>query len=80
MQTNDGRAESAEDALALIKHDPPDLILLDIGLPGMDELETIRRELDTIWGWAWQSELVHPSISAYNSFTRYICTFRFFGR
>lgn len=35
-------AASAEDALALIRLDPPDLVLLDIGLPGMDGLEAIR--------------------------------------
>lgn len=36
-------AASAEDALALARRDRPDLILLDIGLPGMDGLEAIRQ-------------------------------------
>jgi DNA-binding response OmpR family regulator len=36
-------AASAEDALNLAHHDRPDLILLDIGLPGIDGLEALRR-------------------------------------
>ena len=35
-------AASAEDALALARRDRPDLVLLDIGLPGMDGLQTLR--------------------------------------
>ncbi|MFQ5612205.1 MAG: response regulator [Anaerolineae bacterium] len=36
-------AASAEDALALARRDRPDLVLLDIGLPGMDGLEALRQ-------------------------------------
>ena len=36
-------AASAEDALALARLDPPDLVLLDIGLPGMDGLDALRQ-------------------------------------
>lgn len=35
-------AVSAEDALALHRRDPADLILLDVGLPGMDGLQALR--------------------------------------
>lgn len=43
-------AANAEDALALARRDAPDLILLDIGLPGMDGLDALRqfqRQADT---------------------------------
>jgi DNA-binding response OmpR family regulator len=43
-------ASSAEDALALARRDRPDVVLLDIGLPGMDGLEALqqfRRQMDT---------------------------------
>ena len=42
-------AASAEDALALARREQPDLILLDVGLPGMDGLEALRhiqKEMD----------------------------------
>jgi DNA-binding response OmpR family regulator len=39
-------AASAEDALALVRRNPPDLAILDIGLPGMDGLDALR-ELKT---------------------------------
>lgn len=35
-------AADAENALGLARRDPPDLVLLDIGLPGMDGLEALR--------------------------------------
>lgn len=35
-------AGSAEDALAVAATNPPDLVLLDIGLPGIDGLEALR--------------------------------------
>jgi DNA-binding response OmpR family regulator len=36
-------AGSAEEALLFARQNPPDLVLLDIGLPGMDGLEAIKR-------------------------------------
>src|SRR5512135_166407 len=39
-------AANAEDALALIQHDRPDLVVLDIGLPGMDGLDALHKLRD----------------------------------
>ena len=36
-------AASGEDAISLAQHSPPDLVILDIGLPGIDGLEALRR-------------------------------------
>jgi DNA-binding response OmpR family regulator len=36
-------AATAEDALALARRDRPDLVLLDIGLPGIDGLEALQQ-------------------------------------
>jgi DNA-binding response OmpR family regulator len=36
-------AASAEAALALFERTPPDLIVLDVGLPGIDGLQTLRQ-------------------------------------
>jgi len=39
-------AANAEDALSLARQTPPDLVLLDIGLPGMDGLDAVKRFKD----------------------------------
>ena len=36
-------ARNGHEALALVAQEPPDLILLDLVMPGMDGLETLRR-------------------------------------
>jgi DNA-binding response OmpR family regulator len=35
-------AANAEDAISFVQHSPPDLVLLDIALPGMDGLDALR--------------------------------------
>ena len=41
-------AANAEDALAMSRRDRPDLVLLDIGLPGMDGLDALQSFKDQI--------------------------------
>jgi DNA-binding response OmpR family regulator len=41
-------AANAEDALAMARRNPPDLVLLDIGLPGMDGLDALRHLKETL--------------------------------
>jgi len=36
-------AANAEDAVAFVRNSPPDLVMLDIGLPGMDGLDALRQ-------------------------------------
>lgn len=36
-------AQSGEDGLRIAKEDPPDLVLMDLQLPGIDGAETLRR-------------------------------------
>lgn len=38
-----GEAESGEDALDAVAQDPPDLVLMDINLPGINGIEAARR-------------------------------------
>src|SRR5512138_3671044 len=35
-------AANAEDAVSFVRTSPPDLVMLDIGLPGMDGLDALR--------------------------------------
>ena len=35
-------AANAEDAVSFVRNSPPDLVMLDIGLPGMDGLDALR--------------------------------------
>lgn len=40
-----GEAASGEEGLALVRKDPPDVVLLDVHMPGIGGLETARRML-----------------------------------
>jgi DNA-binding response OmpR family regulator len=57
-------AACAEDALAMVQRGRPDLILLDVGLPGMDGLDALRRlrkdgDIPVIFVTARRRELDH---------------------
>ena len=41
------------EALELIQKDPPDLVILDIWLPGMDGIEVLKTLNPTIWEWKY---------------------------
>ncbi len=41
-----GEADSGEDALAMFERTRPDIVLLDIQLPGMDGIEVARKLFD----------------------------------
>jgi len=43
-------ARSGEEGLRLAKEDPPDLVLMDLQLPGIDGIETLRRLRDESLG------------------------------
>ena len=50
------QAASGEDALKLVSEDIPDLVLLDIQLPGINGLDVLEKikEIDSVW----KSEMV----------------------
>ncbi|WP_217371874.1 response regulator [Spirosoma rhododendri] len=41
---------SGLEALTIVASHPPDAVLLDLGMPGMDGYETCRRLRELAWG------------------------------
>ncbi|MDT5267107.1 MAG: two-component system, cell cycle response regulator DivK [Mycobacterium sp.] len=44
-------AQSGEEGLRIAEEDPPDLVLMDLQLPGIDGTETLRRLREGSLGW-----------------------------
>ena len=42
-----GQAESGEEAISLVRRQPPNVVLLDVNMPGIGGVETTRRLLQT---------------------------------
>ena len=61
-----GQAESGEEAIALVRQKHPQVVLLDVNMPGIGGVETTRRLLQTapdtkvIAVSALQKNLIHP--------------------
>ena len=55
-------ATSGQEALKLIKAEIPDMVFLDIWMPEMDGIETLRRALEIVSGLSDGARIVtHPS-------------------
>ena len=62
--------ETAEEALQAIKQEPPDLVLLDIGLPGMNGIEALKRVKDS------QPQILVIMITAYEDLDMVIASMK----
>jgi DNA-binding NarL/FixJ family response regulator len=62
-----GRAETGDEAIALVNHEAPDLVLMDIGMPGLDGIDATRaiRERD-----AGQHVVIYTGSDEYDDVTR----------
>lgn len=65
-----GRASSGREALHLVEELSPDLVLLDVGMPDMDGIETARRirrhypeTVVLLLTATWQASLSDPSLT-----------------